>query len=476
MLFAAACAALAACNVSDIEKESPAVPETKFHIGQTVTLSVSAGTDSKTTKVSSALNEETIDFKWQKNDKIKVTVGGVPSEFTLENGEESANGTFKGTILGEGNELVIQYPYDDPDISSQTYSSAEAIPHDKMKFTGTGTTTEFTLTPVNSVLRLNLNADATIGKIVVTDKSATPEVSYTLTCTDGVKNNTGKETIPFFIVLPAGSSNFEAKVYGPGETPSLICTRATNGEQTFVNGKVLNMPLKSDYPGTDAQPIAITTGTAPSTTTTVWASVNCGYVAKTGDSGAALGYPYGKLYQWGRKDGQGYDSSDATYPSGDNIVHGPINYIPTSSEAEKFYIAEGNWYNGTSPAPDDLWGSSKTEYDPCPEGWRVPTNSELEALMANKSSWTTKDGQNGFYFSGSTAYSESAPSVFLPAVGFLNYQDGIAKSRGVAGLYWSSSVHNNPSGTAWTWSFSSDQVIRIAYYRTWGFSVRCVKQ
>lgn len=38
-----------------------------------------------------------------------------------------------------------------------------------------------------------------------------------------------------------------------------------------------------------------------------WAPVNCGYHKDD--------YKYGKLYQWGRKYGQGYDSSDATVPT-----------------------------------------------------------------------------------------------------------------------------------------------------------------
>ena len=39
----------------------------------------------------------------------------------------------------------------------------------------------------------------------------------------------------------------------------------------------------------------------------IWAPVNCGY--------DETDFRFGKLYQWGRKYGQGYDSSDATVPT-----------------------------------------------------------------------------------------------------------------------------------------------------------------
>ena len=45
---------------------------------------------------------------------------------------------------------------------------------------------------------------------------------------------------------------------------------------------------------------------------TIWAPVNCGF--------HIIDYPYGKLYQWGRKHGQEYDDTDAEHPSGDNIA------------------------------------------------------------------------------------------------------------------------------------------------------------
>ncbi|MDR1592807.1 MAG: fibrobacter succinogenes major paralogous domain-containing protein, partial [Prevotellaceae bacterium] len=113
---------------------------------------------------------------------------------------------------------------------------------------------------------------------------------------------------------------------------------------------------------------------------------------------------YGGLFQWGRKDFEHavkipeYTRYDG---AADNAVVGQTSdVIPPD---RKFYYSSSNWYKGTSPAPDALWGNGvaigtaidggvyssnssyyqkpvRTQYDPCPAGWRVPTQDEWERL------------------------------------------------------------------------------------------------
>ena len=202
----------------------------------------------------------------------------------------------------------------------------------------------------------------------------------------------------------------------------------------------------------------------------VWAPVNCGY--------HETDYPYGKLYQWGRKYGQGYKSNDASVPS---IVRGPEDFytVQQESNSNKFYTSmnlDFDWIYGGSNSY--LWNSGteenpiKTEYDPCPEGWRVPTYSELDALKANYSSWTTSNGQNGYWFSGSNSYSESVNSIFLSAAGDRLAGDGSAGGRGKYGNYWSSSPNQNDT---YFLSFSASNVCINYNHRATGYSVRCVQ-
>ena len=110
----------------------------------------------------------------------------------------------------------------------------------------------------------------------------------------------------------------------------------------------------------------------------VWAPVNSGY--------HATDFKYGKLYQWGRKYGQGHSTSyDASAPE---IVEGPISAVNGQKDkySNTFFTSSESLYDWTSPQDDTLWNSGteenpiKTEYDPCPEGWRVPTYAELDEL------------------------------------------------------------------------------------------------
>jgi hypothetical protein len=117
---------------------------------------------------------------------------------------------------------------------------------------------------------------------------------------------------------------------------------------------------------------------------------------------------FGGLYQWGRKDlTHGASSTYRRYDGTDNAAPGPVSVaIPAD---EKFYYKGpsvygdySNWYSGSAPEPKKLWGNGseisektdggvshngdsyqkpvKTAYDPCPTGFRVPTQDEWERI------------------------------------------------------------------------------------------------
>ena len=221
----------------------------------------------------------------------------------------------------------------------------------------------------------------------------------------------------------------------------------------------------------------------------VWAPVNCGYHKDD--------YKYGKLYQWGRKYGQGYSGnlsdvngnlvgevSDAIVPT---IEEGGVSVVTGNhkSKANIFYTGfnEGDWVD---PQDDKLWNSGtesnplKTEYDPCPEGWRVPTYAELDELNNNCSSWTTNvNGQPGYWFSGASSYTETVPQVFFPAAGFRWDNGSGSHGRGYYGEYWSSRAGSNyASGLdrAYILELCSYYAYMDSYERASGYSVRCVQE
>ena len=219
----------------------------------------------------------------------------------------------------------------------------------------------------------------------------------------------------------------------------------------------------------------------------VWAPVNCGY--------HATDYKYGKLYQWGRKYGQGYSGhlwdvnqsyfepyTDYSVPT---IEKGGVS-VATGNDNSKenvFYTSTSEYnYDWAYPKDSKLWNSGtesdpvKTDYDPCPNGWRVPTYAELYELQHNRSSWTINaEGQVGCWFSGASAYTSDVPQVFLPAAGLRNYEVGYAYSRGCDGYYWSSSpdFFNTKSRDLHFYNTGSNM---SSTFRALGFSVRCVQE
>ena len=204
----------------------------------------------------------------------------------------------------------------------------------------------------------------------------------------------------------------------------------------------------------------------------VWAPVNCGY--------HETDFKYGKLYQWGRKYGQGYDENDASVPT---IEEGGISLITGQhkSKANVFFTSTSEYnYDWLYPQDSKLWNSGtdsnpvKTEYDPCPEGWRVPTYAELDELNNNYSSWITDDnGRSGRWFSGTNSYTASVPQVFFPAAGNRYYYDGPANGRGYDGGYWSSRPDIN---IALYLYFCSSTVDMSGNFLAGGCSVRCVQE
>lgn len=208
---------------------------------------------------------------------------------------------------------------------------------------------------------------------------------------------------------------------------------------------------------------------------TVWAPVNCGY--------HETDYTYGKLYQWGRKYGQGYASEDLISPE---IVDGPVSLAVGQSESNSniFYSPSASPWNWCDELNDQLWNSDnmnnpkKTEYDPCPTGWRVPTINELRVLTRNSTLTFNELGQCSTCCSGSNndIYNKDTPKVFLAYAG-INYEDG-SHRREEFGAYWSSTA-GDPEDigaqkeNALAWDTECGELSASRYF---GYSVRCVKE
>jgi uncharacterized protein (TIGR02145 family) len=157
---------------------------------------------------------------------------------------------------------------------------------------------------------------------------------------------------------------------------------------------------------------------------------------------------YGDLYQWGRgADGHQIRTPLSTPTTGQSS---------SSSPGANFLIGSLNWYNGTNP--DNLWQGVSGVNNPCPIGYRIPTEAEWNAESL---SWSTKNSAGAF-----------ASPLKLPMAGYRDYSDGSLGKVGIDGVYWSSTVS---SANARSLNFFSSVAFMNTDARAFGFSVRCLK-
>jgi uncharacterized protein (TIGR02145 family) len=161
---------------------------------------------------------------------------------------------------------------------------------------------------------------------------------------------------------------------------------------------------------------------------------------------------YGDLYQWGRpKDGHESRNSNTT----DNTV------ISASAGHGDFILAtsatDNNWTDFIGE--DTLWQSGLN--DPCPTGYRIPTEPELEAEIDEFE-----------YKNDAGAFS----ALKLPLAGNRSSSLGSVNNVGTGGRYWSSTVGVSLSSTkARRLTFLSSNASVSNSDRANGYSVRCIK-
>ncbi len=210
---------------------------------------------------------------------------------------------------------------------------------------------------------------------------------------------------------------------------------------------------------------------------------NLGATSATPGSVGSLGL----LYQWGRKDpflgsrsissialavSTGSWNSVSTQQTVDYVTANPMTFVCGYSE----------WCTGDGAEDSNYakrWTeSTKSMYDPCPVGYRVPKGGEngfwATALGTSNSTsvgttWdSTNNGRHWTLADGTTA-------AWYPAVGDRSYNGGALSSVGSFGYYWSASPYPSSSNKAYNLYFRPRDVYPASSSsRGNGYSVRCV--
>ena len=210
--------------------------------------------------------------------------------------------------------------------------------------------------------------------------------------------------------------------------------------------------------------------------------------ATPGDVGAL-----GLLYQWGRKDpflGSSSISpstlanSTLTWPSAvsTNSLCGTVSYV-TANPTTFVYASSSPFDWHYSSRDNSLWTTSestKSIYDPCPAGWRVPeggSNGVWSKALGSNSSFTQgllyDSANEGMNFSGKFG---SDQTIWYPASGCRYYSVGSLYNVGIFGYYCSASPSSN---NAYSLYFYDNGFVDPSYYdrsyRAIGLSVRCLQ-
>ena len=188
------------------------------------------------------------------------------------------------------------------------------------------------------------------------------------------------------------------------------------------------------------------------------------------------------LYQWGRKDpflgGSSISSNTTiTWPGtvSSNSSNGTIAYAVAHPTTFITYNSSNyDWYyTGSSSTDNTRWQSSKTIYDPCPPGWRVPDGGSngVWSKATGGSYFSGYPYDKGMNFSGKFG---SAGNIWYPASGWLGY-DGSLRYVGNNGRWWSCTP-SDCGAYSLCLNRSGDVFPSLSNFRAYGFSVRCLQE
>ena len=169
-----------------------------------------------------------------------------------------------------------------------------------------------------------------------------------------------------------------------------------------------------------------------------WVDLGLSVRWATCNVGASSPSDYGNYYAWGET------KTKSSYTEGNSKTYNVD--MPDISGEPKYDAATANWG----------------------EGWRMPTDEELEELIDKCDwQWTTQGGHNGYKVIG-----PNGNSIFLPAAGW-RYGTSLANA-GDGGYYWSSTPYGSFTLRAYYLNFFSGRHYVGWFNRYGGRSVRPV--
>ncbi len=447
-------------------------------------------------------------IEWTQNpaDIIKIfTAGTEGTDFTLTSVSNGV-GSFAGSIE-EAKEYFAAYPstfvdkfesstfnlnipatqnYYINNISTNTFPMVALAGEDKvlnfknlmgvlrLKLIGTATLTKVEVVSENNALNgkgsLDMKMDTSNPTISMPDVNETNK-SITYLLGEGITLS-AEETV-FNIVLPptkgedlsllirfyTDETNFIEKII-PNKEVNRISRSQITSMPTF---ELVEAPTELEY----VDEYGVNHGVGIEIGGIKWAPVNCGY--------HETDLVMGKLYQWGRKDGQSLAS--------DVIINTEaITDFVTAAET----LDSETFYTSWSNPPGNMWGgedgATKTAYDPCPEGWRVPSQAELQKLIDAGYTYfgnpdADPDLNKGRWFGpnhATASFENHNGCIYIPFPGYRQDFGSIRLSDMAVGLW----ANDKPSDRAFVNLYMMSEfatTLPSTVMASRGYSVRCIE-
>lgn len=317
-------------------------------------------------------------------------------------------------------------------ISSPTYQGVSVI-----NTTGIGYNGE--AVPVASTITVQATVDGAMPYVLVASHSGTGLV-YSAT-----GNFTAAGT--YAVILTPNNVTIPITTYG---TLAMTLLGADN---------TLELAPRIDIKSVSSDATLISTVTSPATGR-VWMDRNLG--TRRAATSSADPLAYGDTYQWGRyKDGHEIMVLNGDTADSGRGLNGNTTTLSTSDTPNhpQFIGGPGNTGDWRNPQNANLWQGTNGTNNPCPSGFRLPTETEWDAEFSGNS-----------ITDAATAFSSF---LKLPVSGYRHNVVTTAVGLGSRGSYWSSSANMTYSFSR-SFTATADEGTNTSD-RARGYSVRCIQ-
>ncbi len=128
-------------------------------------------------------------------------------------------------------------------------------------------------------------------------------------------------------------------------------------------------------------------------------------------------FAYGSLFQWGRKP-DGHELITWTSSTSGTSVYGTTTTLSNEPTNALFINTTAYPFNWRTTNDDTLWATVTSANNPCPNGFRVPTNTELTNLVTAASISNSSTAASSLLKLTSAGFRNNGPISFAGNIGF----------------------------------------------------------